>query len=270
MKNKLLLLLTLFCTQNSLTALDNEFCTTGSIYPSSRSTINTQVTGKIERIYVDLGQCVKKDQPLVQLDSRSFEIEKALRLASLDAAKIELEDAKLNFFRMQKLWEKPEGEAPSIPLKRYEEAKIKYERALILVKEAQENLNKAELNLKETTIKCPIEGIITRKNFEVGESVTAQPVTNILEVQTLQPLYLEFNLPQNYCGVLKENTTVSYEIEGVEANNSEAKIHLFYPALDEQTRSLRCRAIIDNPDLKIRPGSLAKVKIIINDQASNP
>lgn len=259
MKKILRLALSFLLIQMTIVGVE-EITTIGNIQTSSKSLISTQVSGRVEAIFVQIGDKVKKAQPLVQLDKRIFEIEMAQKKAALEIALVDLSDAEKNFLRMQKLWEKEE---PSISLKRFEDAKTKYEQATFGVNQAQENFNKAKLYLEESTIVSPYDGVITKKMVDVGESITNQPVTNILEIQTLHPLFLEFSIPQIYSHQLKEGTPIHFIIEGVELNNQMAKIDMFYPTLDENTRSLRCRAILNNEDCKIKPGSLARVKINI-------
>lgn len=262
MKNNFLqICAALLFIQASLGGLEQDLSTIGTLHPSSKSLIGTQVTGKIETIWVDVGTPVKKNQPLVQIDKRYYLIDLAQKTAALESAKIEKSDAEINYKRMQKLWEKPEGEAPSISLKRYEDAKIKFEQSQVNFKLAQENFNRAKLNLEETTIRAPFDGIVTKKFLDIGESLPTQPVTNVVEIQSLNPLYLEFCIPQSYAAHFTKGYPITFKIEGVELNNHQATIDLFYPSLDENTRSLRCRAIIDNSDFKIRPGSLAKVTL---------
>jgi membrane fusion protein, multidrug efflux system len=264
MTNKFIFVfLTILLMQSVLMSEESDITTIGTIQASSKSLISTQVSGRVEKMLVDVGSVVRKDQPLVQLDQRFYVIELEQKAAALQVAKLEKEDAEKNFQRMKKLWEKPEGEAPSIPLKRFEDAKTKYEQSIALEKQALENFKKAQLNLEETTIKSPYAGIITQKFVDAGESIPTQPVTHVVEIQVLHPLYLEFSLPQASGAQLKLGTPITFEIDGWELDNNSAKIDLFYPQLDEATRSLRCRAILNNADLKIKPGSLAKVRVII-------
>lgn len=237
-----------------------EITAIGTIQPSAKSFVSTQVSGRIENIYLDVGAHVKKDQPLVQIDKRFYEIDLNQKAASLESAKLAMEDAEKNFLRMQKLWEKPQGETPSIPLKRFEEAKMKYALALTDMQQAQQNYHRAQLNLEETLIKAPYEGVITKKFVGIGEFLPVQPVINLIEIQALNPLYLEFFIPQKDAENLCRGSPIHFEIEGSPMNHS-ATIDLFFPTLDDSTHSLRCRAIIDNKDYKIRPGSLVKVRL---------
>lgn len=262
MKSKSLsLLLTIFFLPTILFGIEAEITTIGTLYPSSKSCIGSQVTGRVDKVLIEVGATVKKGQPIVQIDSRPFEITVAQRKAALESAKIELVHAETDFLRMQKLWEKPEGETPSIPLKRFEDAKSKYAQALVVVKQAEENLKEAKLDLDESTIKAPFDGIVTKKLVDIGESLPSIPVTHVAEIQCLNPLYLEFSIPQNYQNHISEGSPITFEIDGMQLQNNTTKIHLIYPSLDESTRSLRCRAIIDNSEQKMRPGSIVKVTV---------
>lgn len=261
--------LTTIVMHSALLSVESEINTIGHFHPSSKSAISSQVTGRIDQVFVEIGFLVKKGQAIVQLDSRPFEITVAQKKAALEASKIELVDAETNFARMQKLWEKPEGETPSIPLKRFEDSQTKYAQALVSVKQAEENLKKAKLDLEESTIKAPFEGIITKKMIDIGESLPSIPVTHVAEIQATDPLYLEFSIPTAYQAYVSEKSPISFEIDGLKIPNNSAKIHLFYPCLDEHTKSLRCRAIIDNAEGLIRPGTIARVSIKTSASESN-
>lgn len=238
-----------------------EFSTVGTIYPSSKSVIGSQVAGKVNHVYVEIGQEVSKGQPLIELDATFFKIDLAKRNSALESTRIELADSKTNFLRMQRLWEKKDGEAPSISLKKFEEAKSKYELAVIQVKQNEEDLHRAEVNLAETVIRAPFSGVITKKFIDKGESVCVLPPTEIIEIQSLNPVYLEFSIPQNHLSMIHVGTPIQYVIDGTDQFHSNASIDLIYPCIDEKTRSLRCRAVLNNQDHKIKPGLFAKITI---------
>jgi len=240
---------------------DFEITSIGNIQASSKSQLGSQVSGRIEKIFVEVGDEVKKGQPLIKIDSTCFEIEANQKNAALEFSKIEMADSEKNYLRMQKLWEKPDGSPPSISQKRFEDAKSKYEQSVVTVKQAQESYNRAKANFDETVISAPYDGIVTKKLVDVGELITATPVTHLLEIQSISPLYLEFSISQAYLGLVQKGNPLQYEIEGSLLKGSEAQIDLFYPCLDENTHSLRCRALIENKDKMIRPGSLVKVTI---------
>ena len=105
MKTILHLALSFLLMQMTLTGVE-EITAIGNIQTSSKSLISTQVSGRVEAIFVAIGTKVKKEQPLVQLDKRIFEIDMAQKKAALEIALVDLSDAQKNFSRMQKLWRK--------------------------------------------------------------------------------------------------------------------------------------------------------------------
>ncbi|WP_068467915.1 efflux RND transporter periplasmic adaptor subunit [Candidatus Protochlamydia phocaeensis] len=246
----------------SLTSLQAaEITTIGSIYPSSKSVIGSHVAGRVQAIWVNISDEVRQGQPLLKIDPIFFEIEVSLKQAALESAKIALADAEKDLTRMQNLWEKKEGQSPSISLKKLEEARSRYDQSLAAVKENEENLKRAKVNLQETLIRAPFTGVITKRLIDKGEMVTATPVTELLEIQSIEPVYLEFSIPQSCMSLVQAGTPLEFEIEGTQKKNYQAKINLLYPVLDEATRSLRCRAVIDNKNKDLLPGSLAKITI---------
>jgi membrane fusion protein (multidrug efflux system) len=240
-------------------AEQTHFSTIGSIHASAQSKLGSQVSGRVEQIFVEVGDAVKKGQPLLKLDTVFYENDYAQENALLELAKIELIDAEINLNRMRNLWEKPAGVTPSISQKQFEDAKTRFVRAGAQLKKAQESLNRAKVSLDEATIKAPYDGIITDKFVDAGEAITATPAMHLVEIEAIDMLYLDFSIPQSCLSFVKVGTPVLFEIEGVSGGKSEAKIERIYPSLDESTRSVKCRAIIKHPGL--RPGLLAKIEI---------
>lgn len=254
-----IVVLLLVCQTKLLGQID-DFSTVGNVYPSSKSVVGSQVTGRVDQIYVEVGQEVKKGQSLMTLDPTFFQIDLSQKTSKLESAKVELADSEKDFLRMARLWEKNNGEAPSVSLKKYEEAKSRHDQAAMQVKQEEKEVHRAEANLDETVIRAPFDGVITKKFVDKGEPVSGT-LTSLVEIQSLIPVYLEFSVPQIYLSAIKVGTPIQFEIEGVNLSENTAKIDLIYPCLDESTRSIRCRAILSNQDRKILPGSLAKILI---------
>jgi membrane fusion protein (multidrug efflux system) len=223
--------------------------------------VGSQVSGRVKEVLVDVGAAVRKNQVLVRLDPVLFEIEVAQRMADVDAAKVAQADAELNLRRMKALWEKPAGEAPSIPRKLYDDAVSRNDAAAARTKQAETGLRYAEERLRETAIKAPFDGVVSRRFVDEGEPVTSMPVTALVEVQDVSILELEFSLPQELLRTVRAGTPVEFEAEGVQGTRP-GKIDVVYPAIDESTRSFRCRVLVENPDLKYRAGLLGRVRVV--------
>lgn len=275
----------------------------GSFRARQTTRVGAEVSGEVLEVLVDVGAAVTRDQPLVRLDPTFFEIEVAQRRAEVESAqarKVSAEqgvqtaqaeveharasvgEAELRFERMRALWEKPEGQTPSIPKSRFDEADfaLREARARLLsaesrVGEAQAGLSQAnvgvslaaqtlryaEERLKKTEVTAPYNGVVTARLVDAGEPVTATPVTHLMEVQETAVLYLEFSLPQELLGVVRKGTPVRFEAEGVDDSQATGAIEVVFPTIDEATRSFRCRVVVDNREGRFPPGVLARVHV---------
>jgi membrane fusion protein (multidrug efflux system) len=225
--------------------------------------MGSQVSGRVEKVLVEVGDLVKKDQELLCLDPTFFNIEVAQRKSELQAAQVAMTDAELNFNRMKNLWEKPNSkEPPSVSRKIYDDARLKFEATTAQYQQAQHGVRYAEQRLRETVVRAPYDAVVSKRMVDPGQPVTATPATSLIEVQEVATLDLDFSLPQNMLGNIKVQTPFEFEVEGIENGKGTGTIALIFPVIDEATRSFRCRAWIQNPDLKYRPGLLAQIRVL--------
>lgn len=279
----------------------------GSFRARRTTRVGPEVGGEVAEVLVDVGDVVAPGQPLARLDPTFFEIEVAQRqgdvdaararltsaeqavetaLAEVDHARAALAEAELGLERMRNLWEKPEGQAPSIPKSRFDaavfgqreaaararsadsrvaEARARHVEATVAVTQAGEALRYAEERLARAVVTAPFAAVVTRRLVDPGEPVTATPVTHLLEVQEVSTLYLEFSLPQELLSAAREGTTVRLEVEGVDDSALEEQVSVVFPTVDEATRSFRCRVEVDNAAGRLSPGLLARVWVTVRE-----
>ena len=239
---------------------EREITVSGTLLSLQSTVLGSQVNGRVHHMLVDVGDPVRKDQPLVQLDPVFFEIEVAQRKAGLQVAQVGLEDAGRNLARMKELFLRPQGVQPAVSQKQYEDAITAQQAAASRVDEARAGLRGAEQRLAEATIRSPYTGVVSQRFVDAGESITATPVTRLLEVQSIATLKLEFSLPQTMLASVSAGTPVKFRISGMEVEG-ETKVDTVFPVIDEATRTFRCRALVKNEDLKLLPGTLVAVKV---------
>lgn len=277
----------------------------GSLRSARTTRLGPQVSGRVAEVLVDVGDPVQKGQTLVRLDDTFFriEIEQAeaaiaaqeaesaslervipTRQAEVESAEAALADADLNLRRMRNLWEKPEGEIPSIPKSRFdaagfakrraaagldaaksrlEESRAELTSARVELGEHRADLRYAQQRLIEATIQAPYDAVVTRRFVDPGEPVTATPVTHLVEVQDTRALELEFTLPQVHLASVGVGTEVTFEIDGLLDEPAAGRVSAVYPEIDDATRSVRCRVLVPNEQGKLRPGLLARVLVVI-------
>lgn len=191
--------------------INEEVMGTGTLDAKLTAVISPEVSGRIEKIFVDQGDKIKKNEILVQLDNDEYElkafVEKAKHetaLASLEKlksdykyAQVVFENKRSNYKRYKKLISKN-----AVSQKQYDEvvksygmAKAKLNRAKLALIEADKKIHEAErsyqLSLSEldkTTIKAPFAGIITYRNKEPGDTVV--PSSPILELVSKKVLWV--------------------------------------------------------------------------------
>lgn len=238
----------------------------GTLIPSHKSALGSIVSGRVDKVFVEVGDSVTKGQALLQLDQTLFVIAVEESRAAALSAELELQDAVRNYERMKKLFDKPEGQSPAISLKRLEDAQIRSEQAQVAKAKADHNVHKAQTHLEETVIKAPYDGVITKRFVHPGEPVSATPVTKVIEIVALDTLYAEFSLPQTHRFKVHLGDSIEIEVEGTVREKIVGIIDVVYPDIDEKTRSIKLRSIVPNLSRELQPGALIRVKIPLKEQ----
>jgi RND family efflux transporter MFP subunit len=238
--------------------------TIGTVCARQKSTLGSVVSGRVEEVLVEVGDRVEKGQPLLRLDPRFFTIALAEAEASVQSAKVELEDAMRNYERMKKLFERPSGPSPVISQKRLEDSETRCNQARAGLARAEEVGRRAKQQLNEASIVAPYSGIITKRYVHPGEPVTATPVTKLLEIVSIDAPYVEFSVPQVQGANVGVGTVVTMRIEGKQDHELTAPIELMYPDVDEKTRSTKCRASL--PSGELRPGALVRIVVSLKGE----
>ncbi|MEW6249987.1 MAG: efflux RND transporter periplasmic adaptor subunit [Planctomycetota bacterium] len=246
----------------------------GTFRARQSTRLGPQVSGRVEEVLVNVGDHVKAGQLLVRLDPAFFEIEVNQALAALDAAQqavasaeVDLADAEREKNRQVQLFERGIGSVKDRDdaLARFERASAKKAEQAARVVEAQRRLEYARQRLDETEIRAPYDGAITARLVDPGEPAAATPPTHLVEIQELDALYLEYSLPQELLAVVHSGTPVEFEVEGVTEGRAATTVAVIYPAVDEATRSFRCRSIVGNLAGTYQPGLLARVRVVAEE-----
>jgi membrane fusion protein, multidrug efflux system len=243
----------------------------GSLRATQTTRISSQVSGEVLAVNVDVGAAVRTGDVLVKLDPDFFQIEVEQMQASVQASRAavdnkaaDLKDKEREVQRQKELFDKGAGSK-----KERDDAATAYDRALAehneqkaLLEHAEKALDYAQHRLDKAGIRAPYNGVITQRFVDPGESVAVTPATYLLEIQDVGTLYLEFSLPQELLSVIKPGRRVEFEVEGIAGPDGQGEIAVIFPAIDEATRSFKCRVIVPNGDLRFRPGLLATVRVV--------
>ena len=183
------------------------------------------LTGKIEHIYVEVGDEVKAGDMLVRMDQNQY-------LTS----KIQLANLEIEMGRLEALLE-----TGSVSQQTYDQTKVGYD-------QLKQNLSFLETN---TYVKAPFEGVISAKTYEDGELYGGQPIVVLTQVKKLKALIA---VPETYYPLIKEGMKLSVKSDIYPEETFEATIEVVYPTIDAASHTFQCKVVIPNASEKLRPG----------------
>ena len=181
--------------------------------------------GKIEHIYVEVGDRVKEGNMLVRMDQNQY-------LTS----KIQLANLEVEMGRLQALLA-----TGSVSQQTYDQTKVSYD-------QLKQNLSFLE---KNTYVKAPFEGVISAKTYEDGELYGGQPIVVLTQVKKLKALIA---VPETYYPLVKEGMKLTVKSDIYPEETFAATIEVVYPTIDAASHTFQCKVVIPNANEKLRPG----------------
>jgi len=239
--------------QNSITA-------TGSIEPVTSVTVGTQVSGIINKIYVDYNSIVKKGQVIAELDRTNLESELSTAKANLASAQSELNYQLANYNRYKTLYDKGLVSADD-----YENALLSYKKAKESVATSKETVQKAQTNLGYATITSPIDGVVLAKSVEEGQTVAASYSTPELFTiaKNLTDMQVVADVDEADIGDVKEGERVTFTVDAYPDDTFSGTVTQVRQEATTTNNVVTYEVVISAPnsDLKLKPGLTANVTI---------
>ncbi|MGD2245295.1 MAG: efflux RND transporter periplasmic adaptor subunit [Candidatus Aminicenantes bacterium] len=252
--------------------------TTGTLNPVTIVDVGSQVSGEIEKIYVDFNSQVKEGQVIAQLEQSQFltrvNQDKAnfqSAAASLEKAKVTFENIKKKLDRALELFEKDlmsyeEKEAIET---NYYGAKADIQSAEARLEQAKSQLETSKVNLTYTVIKSPIEGVVINRNVNVGQTVAASFQAPILFqiANDLSKMQVECSVDEADIGKVKEEQKVRFTVDAFPDENFRGVVKQvrYSPEIVQNVVTYTTIVDVENPELKLRPGMTATVSIVTGE-----
>ncbi len=194
------------------------------------------VTGRIERIYHDVGSQVKAGDMLVRMDQ-----------TQLNTTKLTFANLEVEFERVKSLYE-----SGSIPKQTYDQTKLGYE-------QTKENL---DFLTENTFVKARIPGVIAAKNYEDGELYAGAPILVLTQIHLLKALV---NIPESYFPLVKKGMNLKLYSDIYPNQAFEATIETIYPTIDASTHSFQAKLKIPNSKNLLRPGMFMRTTLELGE-----
>ena len=245
--------------------VENTVTATGTIEPVETVEVGTQVSGKVEKIYVDFNDVVKKGQLLAELDKLTLNQSVSRAKASLTSAESQLNYAKLTYERTKQLYE-----SNAATLASYQEAQNTYTQAQMSKKNAQASYDQALVDLSYAEIYSPIDGVVLDRAVEVGQTVAASFSTPTLFTlaNDLTKMQVEAAVDEADIGQVQIGQRVDFTVDAYTYETFEGTVNQIRMKATTTSNVVKYTVIISapNPDLKLFPGMTANVTIITEEE----
>ncbi len=214
---------------------------TGSVTAVHGVTLGAEVPGTVREIDFESGDWVRRGAVLVRLDTSAEE-------AQLAAARADATLARLNLDRARNL---RQGDVNTPAELEAAEARAAQATAAVAGLEAA---------IAKKTIRAPFDGRVAIRQVELGQVVT--PGTPVVSLQSVDPTYVDFWLPQQALATLKPGQQVRLSTDTYPGASWDGKLTTINPEVDPTTRNVRVRATFANADGRLRPGMYASVEVL--------
>lgn len=245
--------------------VENTVTATGTIEPVETVEVGTQVSGKVETIYVDFNSVVKKGDLLAELDKLTLNESVSRAKANLESAESQLKYAQSTFERTKQLYENK-----AATLADFESAQNTYTQAQMSKKNAQAQYDQARVDLGYADIFSPIDGVVLDRAVEVGQTVAASFSTPTLFTlaNDLTRMQVEANVDEADIGQVKVNQRVTFTVDAYpeEVFNGTVNQIRMKPTTTSNVVTYTVIISAPNPDQKLFPGMTASVTIVTQEQ----
>src|SRR5438552_1913438 len=249
---------------------------TGTLQAVTTVQVGSQVSGNIEWLGADFNSIVHKGQQIARLDPSLFQTQVEQARANLTRSKADVErdrvavaDAQTKYTRAQELASRkllPQSDLDAAKTA-LDAAKAQLQSADAMVVQAQASLSMADVNLQHTVITAPIDGIVTSRSVDVGQTVAAslQSPTLFIIAADLTKMQVNANIDEADVGRIRPAQHVTFRVDAYPTETFEgtvAQIRL-QPVVVQNVTTYGTVIDVTNPKLKLKQGMTAKDKVEI-------
>ena len=206
---------------------------TSTVQAYVKNNIAPQMSGRITKINVEIGDNVTKGQVLAEMDK-----------TSLLQAQLQLQNQETELERLKALYE-----TGGISKSDFEAVELAYNVAKTQVENLEEN----------TVLRSPVNGVVTARNYDAGDMYAmASP---IYTVEQIKPVKLLVGISESDYSKVKKGDSVTLTADAVPGKTFYGKIGKIYPTIDPATRTFTVEVVVDNNYSTLRPGMFTRVTV---------
>jgi membrane fusion protein (multidrug efflux system) len=217
----------------------------GSMRAVNGVLVSTDLAGIVSQIAFESGRELKKGDLLVKLDTQQEQ-------AQLHSAQARRELATISLQRQKDLFAKK-----AVAQSDFDAAQSEFRQADAAVEEAQAMIDRK-------TLTAPFDGLAGIRQVDIGQYLNVG--APIAPLQSLDPIYVEFSIPQQNFSQITQGKKVRVRADGVDAQEFDGEITAIDSKVDESTRNVTIQATVKNPAHKLRPGMYVNVDVLLPEQ----
>lgn len=223
------------------------YTSTASLEAEEEAQVVAKTNGIITKILVEEGTFVKAGTPLLTLDDEQYRLE-------VERAEANLNRLQSDYNRNKEMFEKNMTSAEV-----FERVKYEYE-------SQQATLRIARLNVEYSTVRAPIEGVISRRMVRNGNMVIQNQ--ELFTITDMDPLMAILHLPEHELQKIKVGQKVLLSVDAVSNVTFEGKIERISPVVDRTTGTFRVVVYVSDPAHRLKPGMFARVRVVYDVRES--
>ena len=221
--------------------LNNQLQVSGTILPNESVDIKPEINGLVTKINFKEGQYVAKGTPLLYLNDNE----------------LQAQYQRLQY--TQKLVQTQESRQKQL-LAREAISQEEYDIVLNQYNTALSDIKLVQAQLEKTVIRAPFNGRLGLRQVSEGAVINAANI--IVSIVNIDPIKLEFSIPERYAGLVSEGSSIFFSSES-STEEMEGKVYAFEPQIDAATRTLKLRAQSPNKSGKYLPGMFVKIRFVL-------
>lgn len=226
-------------------AWETTFEAVGSLRPVQGANLSTEASGVVRRIHFDNGAEVRQGDLLVELDTESEEAQLRSALAEADLARTTVERNRLL------------REKNTIAQSDLDAAESQFRRATAVVEQLRAMIDKKQ-------VRAPFAGRVGIRQVNVGQFVNnGDPIVSL---QSLDPIFVDFLLPQQRLAQLEPGLEVRVTTDAYPDETFEGRLTAVNPHVDAVSRSVLVQATLSNPGGRLRPGMFARAAVVLPEK----
>ena len=239
---------------------------TGTLQPLTTVNIGTQVSGTVLERFADFNDHVRRGQVLLRLDPANLQARLRQMQAQLAAAEASLELARATLERNQRLV--AQGFISGLAL---DQSQREYDAGRANVDVARAQVESAQTDVNNSVIKSPIDGVVIKRNVDVGQTVAAsfQTPDLYLLARDLREMQIEANVSEADVGQVRPGQQVRFTVDAYPDAEFEGRVRQFRLA-STTTQGVVTYTIVvsvQNEDERLKPGMTAQTRIVLQSKA---